>query len=83
MQSELAQSAIDRNLEKPQVRLRRLLEMLASLLNVRVSWDVEGMHDQFFRVNETDLSKESVRAAIRRREIARKYWWLDDGYFGG
>ncbi len=83
MQSELAPSAIDRNLGKPQVWLRRLLETLASLLNVRVSWDVESIHDQLFRANETDLSKESVRAAIRRREIARKYWWLEGGGLGG
>ncbi len=83
MQSELASSAIDRNLGKPQVWLQRLLKTLASLLNIRVSWDVESIHDQLFRANETDLSKESVRAAIRRREIARKYWWLEGGGLGG
>ncbi len=83
MQYELVRPLIDRIGDKPRVFIQRLLETLAALLNVRVSWDVESFHDQLFRANETDLSKESVRAAIRRREFARKYWWLDGGYFGG
>jgi hypothetical protein len=74
----MVQSTIGRNREKLHVRLRRFLERVASFRNM-----VGDIHDMFFQTEETNLSKESVREAIRRREIARKYWWLDGGGLGG
>lgn len=77
MQSEMVQSTIGRSREKPHVRLRQFLRIVASFRNV-----VGDIHDLFIQSNETNLGKDSI-AANRRRETARKNWWLDGGGLGG